>query len=239
MAKPVAKKVKRSAKRVEASQESAAHAIGGKASSKSGLGLLLGLVFLAVLVGVVVEIVFISKKKVAQKIEFVHVGALVPKGQSDGQCWGGRSMAIAPSGAWYYLDGENQQWRLQKFNADMSFGGKYKPTRKDDMLVDPYALACDSKGNLYVLQTNGLIRVLDSALKPQRTIATKVANACSLDLNTKDEIYVLGSAEQLVNAYANDGHFLFSFGKPGSGKNALASPIRIAVDAKDNVYVLE
>lgn len=200
--------------------------------------MIFGLVFVGVLLAVSFEIVYMSKKKMGLNLQLAHIGSLVPKGQSDGQCWGPRGMATDAKGDWYYLDGENPQWRIQKFSSDMGFLARYKPSDRKEIVQDAFALATGPEG-LYVLQSTGSLKILSPGLKFVRAIDTALANAVSLDIDSKGKIYVLDSLQQKVTVFSAQGATLSSFGKPGSGKNALANPIRIAIDQKDTLYICE
>jgi hypothetical protein len=195
-------------------------------------------VFVAVLLAVSFEIVYMSKKKMGLNLQLTHVGALVPKGQSDGQAWGPRGIVSDRKGDWYYLDGADPQWRIQKFAADMRFVTRYKPSKREGIIQNAVALACGPEG-LYVLQSIGGIKVLSPDLSYLRTIATGMEGAVSLDIDTKGNIFVLDGVQQKVFVLNPKGTVLRSFGKPGSGKNALANPVCLAVDAKDNLFVAE
>jgi hypothetical protein len=180
-----------------------------------------------------------TKKKVSQKIEFLHVGNLVGKGSSDGQCGGAVAMAFDSQGDWYQLEGSDPNWRLQKFGPDMGFRGSYKPKKREEVIQGGAGLACDPSGRLFVLQQNGRILVFGPNFKLSSRLESHLADCIDLDTDSKGDLYVLDRAEQQVNVLDPAGKPLFKFGKPGTTKNALASPMRLRLDGEDNVYVLE
>ncbi len=65
----------------------------------------------------------------------------------------------------------------------------------------------------------------------------KAAEGVAVSLN--NEIYVADKKNNRISVFNDQGLFLYSFGQRGDKKNKLSKPTHIALDADENVYVLE
>jgi len=60
-----------------------------------------------------------------------------------------------------------------------------------------------------------------------------------LELDSRDNIYVLDSGNSRVQKFSPDGGYLLTIGKKGQGPGELNSPFSLFIDAADNIYVSE
>lgn len=208
-----------------------------KAGSKVWM---VGLAFFLILAIVGGQIVYMSKKRAAQKLEFQRVAGLVEKGTSDGQCWGARAIALAKDGSFYHLDGEAPNARLQKFGPHNAFVKRYRPSSDPGVFVQPIYLATGADGMVYELEKNGRVLVFDEDLNFKRAISTGIQNASSMAVDKANEMLIVDGAQQRLAVVSQEGKLIRPIGDESYGKGALTTPLAVCVDEpQENIYVLE
>lgn len=198
---------------------------------KAGLA---AVVLVAVLVLLAGQALRLGKKQAAQDIQFVRVGSIMPKSR-----FGGIAMTGDSSGNFFRLNGRGDQWEIHKYSEQGILLAEYEPHSAQEMIIQGRAIATGSKGQVYVLEQNGTVKIFSSDLSYLRQFKTGENGTVALDLDSKNRIYVLSQADRKVVVFSPKGLRLSEFGGPGSNSGDLSNPFRIAISTSDRIVVLE
>ncbi|MBI5971571.1 MAG: 6-bladed beta-propeller [Deltaproteobacteria bacterium] len=118
--------------------------------------------------------------------------------------------------------------------------------RGDGAFNYPSNAALDSKGNLYVVDTqNGRVQKFDT---DGRFILRygefgdapgMFARPRGVAIDSEDHVYVVDAAFNVVQIFDSEGQILMSFGSYGSGRGNMILPAGIAIDKDDFIYVVD
>ena len=135
--------------------------------------------------------------------------------------------------------------RVQVLNSDYTFSATFgKLGKKHGYFNDPYGIACDSAGCIYVADTmNDRIQVFTSGGNFLREIVlgdcvgTHYPVAVAVD--SKRLVYVSEYSMHRVTVFTSNGSFVTSFGKSGTSLNDFRYPRGLAVDGSGVVCVCD
>ena len=116
----------------------------------------------------------------------------------------------------------------------------------DGQFNDPWGIAVDSSGNVYVTDTsNNCVQKFDS----NGTFISKWGSSGSGDgqfnelrgvcVDSSGNVYVADHVGLRIQKFSSDGTFITKWGKYGTGDGQFYYPCEIAVDSSGNVYVTE
>lgn len=110
-------------------------------------------------------------------------------------------------------------------------------------LNKPSDLQIDATGNLYIADTgNRRIVIIDKQGNNVRTIENEVFKSpLGLAINQQGDIYVADELAKAVFVFSNEGNLLRTFERPAAisfGENKPFSPTKVAVDDRENIYVV-
>jgi len=197
-------------------------------------GLWIAVLLVLVLVGLGTQAFFLKQKHTAEDLQFVTLGPVMPK-----SLYSGRAMTGDKAGNFFRLNGQGDQWEIHKYSAQGRFLSEYKPTSAEDMLVHAEDMAVDSKGQVYVLQNDGTIKIFDNNLKFLRALTAGELQTLAIDLDSKDQIYVLSRQHSKIVILDSQGQRQSEIGGEESKAGPLAHPFRMVVSKDDWVIVLE
>ncbi len=207
---------------------------------KKGKGSLVTLIVLAVLGGLAAQAYFAARSKAALKFDFVRAGAIIPQGLADGEGTGPTAILGDASDNVYFLDRSGQpEMRLQKFGKDMKFVSKYQPHKGEEMLVNIIDMGIDKAGTLYLLNNDGMVKVVDSNLKFIRNFKTPVHGARAIAADDKSRIFIASQGENKIQIFDPLGASLGEFGAPGTNSGDVANPARLTMGGGGVLAVLE
>ena len=145
----------------------------------------------------------------------------------------------------YVVDNKNH--RIQVLNSDLTFSntfGKYGKNKGE--FVYPWAIACDSTGNVYVADSaNNRIQVFTSKGKFLRMFGSHGEGDGELDypigiaLDVQDKVYVSEGNNHRISVFTSEGQFVTSFGSEGGRPGEFENPRGLAVDSNGVVYVCD
>ena len=145
----------------------------------------------------------------------------------------------------YVVDNKNH--RIQVLNSDLTFSntfGKYGKNKGE--FVYPWAIACDSTGNVYVADSeNNRIQVFTCKGKFLRMFGSHGEGDGELDypigiaLDVQDKVYVSEGNNHRISVFTSEGQFVTSFGSEGGRRGEFENPRGLAVDSNGVVYVCD
>ena len=138
---------------------------------------------------------------------------------------------------------------LQKLTLEgelLASMGKLKKGKGPLEFGQPSGIAIGKDGRVYISEVdNQRIQILNSdfthcgfAVNPELTKKAKDSPQ-ALAINSEGNVYMVDQGNSNVQVFSPEGKFLFKFGKHGSPIvwGALTSPMALAIDCRDNVYV--
>jgi len=118
--------------------------------------------------------------------------------------------------------------------------------RGDGTFNYPSNVALDSKGNLYVVDTqNGRVQKFDTEGRfilrygEFGDLPGMFSRPRGIAIDSEDHVYVVDGAFNVVQIFDSEGQVLMSFGSYGSGRGNMILPAGIAIDADDFIYVVD
>ncbi|MEZ4705573.1 MAG: choice-of-anchor Q domain-containing protein [Caldilineaceae bacterium] len=136
------------------------------------------------------------------------------------------------------------------FTAD-GLPGQYlfqwgSPGSGDGQFADPYGVALDAAGNVYVVDSgNSRIQKFDSNgayLAQWGSFGSgdgQFSRPVGVAVDAAGNVYVTDADNNRIQKFAGDGTYLAQWGSAGSGDGQFNSPYGVAVDAAGNVYVAD
>ena len=146
----------------------------------------------------------------------------------------------------YIVDNNYHNHRIQVLNSDLTFSNTFGKCgdNKGEFSV-PWAIACDSTGNVYVADSaNNRIQVFTSAGKFLRMFWSCGEGDGELDypigiaLDAQDKVYVSDDNHR-ISVFTSEGQFVTSFGSEGGKPGEFKYPYGLAVDSNGVVYVCD
>ena len=145
--------------------------------------------------------------------------------------------------------------RVRVLNADLTYSDTVKLVQSvlgaivplEMMLpVDPWGVACDSNGNLYIATSNlHFIQVFTAEGKFLRIFGNKGKRSERLNfpvgiaVDTSDTVYVTERYNHRVSMFTTKGEYIRSFGEYGKEPGQFSYPRGLAVDNSGVVYVCD
>ena len=136
---------------------------------------------------------------------------------------------------------------LQKFSSNGKFLEQVGGTGQTDFSIDsPRGIAIGKGGRVYIAeQQKHRITILnpDLSLYKRFSDADRMLGSGHLNMpqglavSSKGNIYVADMMNHVVQVFDAEGTFLFRFGGMGQGPGTTTSPMAVAIDTEDNVYV--
>ncbi|MFO7684433.1 MAG: 6-bladed beta-propeller, partial [Chloroflexota bacterium] len=188
--------------------------------------------------------------------KFSHDGQLIgsygqngsPIGDTDpglGLFYGPRAIALVDDNLFAITDTGNHRLQLMDEN------GNFLDTvgllgNQPGQFNEPVGLATGPNGDVYVADTwNGRVQEFTPSLNPVNEwpvngwFSQSIDNKPYIALDSANRIYVTDPEGFRVLIFDNMGNYLGRFGTYGAAANQFALPVGIAIDAQDNVYVVD
>lgn len=170
------------------------------------------------------------------------------RGDADGQFgatnhhpWG--SIAIDPQGNIYVPDLGNH--RVQKFDSQGKFISKWgKHGDADGEFVEPYGIAIDRKGHVYVIDGTARLQVFDnqgqflSKFGGQGSGDGQFQSPTYITVDRRGNIYVPDSDTGRIQKFNSDGTLIAKWNAT-CGDSRPMNPNSIAIDGQGNAYVTD
>jgi DNA-binding beta-propeller fold protein YncE len=141
------------------------------------------------------------------------------------------------------------QYHLKRFSLDgkyLGHTGDFKQPDADLTLQGPLGMALGKEGRVYVVETvKHRVKIFNSDLSfhssftkgDKRLGPGHLNNPMSIATNSKGEVFVTDMSNNEIQVFSAEGEYLYRFRKQGHGLGSLASPMAVAIDAQDYVYV--
>jgi len=166
----------------------------------------------------------------------VFLGKFGIHGSAQGQFDFPVDVAIAPNGEIYVSDQGNT--RVQVFNSSFAYVRQWQAAG-----AAPLSIAMDPEGQfLYTTIFDGHVVQYDTAGTFQRTwgySGVVLPTPIGFGVGSDGSVYISAIANDKVRTYSRDGQFLREWGDEGVGPGQFDSPLAVAVDANENVYVAD
>ncbi len=234
--KKSAVKAKVAAPKAAAAKGGAKGAVPAAKKGKGGLWVTLALV--AVLAGFAGQAYWVALQQAKLKFDFVRVGSIIAQGQADGQFAGPWFICGDASGNLFAVDGPADNQRLQKFNDQYAFVGRYKASTGQQALFSNIDFTVDETGVVYFLRGDGTVTVLSNDLKYLRTLSLNVPAATAIAAD-KGRLFVAARNDSKIMVFDTAGSKITEFGAPGTKTGDLANPIRMTMTGDGNLVVME
>ena len=186
--------------------------------------------------------------KVAKLSSDLVVGAA---GSAPGQFQAPRGMAVAADGSVYAADSRNN--RIQHFNAQGelldiwgTFADISKGAAPGGTFNEPWGVAVDSGGNVYVTDTwNHRVEKFNAKgefIKMWGTFGqgetpTAFWGPRGIAVDNEGKVYVTDTGNKRIVIFNSDGLFVAQFGTAGVDAGQFDEPVGVAVDKSGKVYV--
>lgn len=159
---------------------------------------------------------------------------------------------VSPAGMAVNSKGEllvASQYHLKCFTLEgqlMQVVGSYTEPEGDCTLQGPLGLAIGKEGRVYVVETaKNRVKIFNEDLtyhssftKADRRLGSGHLNSpMNVAINSLGHVFVTDMANNDVQVFTADGEYMYRFKKQGHGLGTIQSPMAIAVDSEDYVYV--
>ncbi len=150
-----------------------------------------------------------------------------------------RSLAISPQGIVYVTD--DLDHRIYKFDTQGKPLGTWKRGRTaEDQPAIPGRILVAPNGMLYLSEPNNRrVLVFDANEKQMGTISEGLSAPSGLAMDGEGRLYVMDSANAVVNVYDKGGKLQASFGQKGTGPGEFSVPRDVAVDRQGHIFVAD
>ena len=165
------------------------------------------------------------------------------EGSLDGKFLYPSGVAVTPDNHILVTSHNKLQWFTMEGNLVHAVGG----LGRDKMEFDsPTDVAVGNGGRIYVLDSkNKRVQILNGdgsycgCFSFPHLTSEKDDPPSALAINSEGSIYFADSKKNCVHVFSSSGEPLFKFGKSGSWieRGTLTSPLAIAIDTEDNVFV--
>ncbi len=161
--------------------------------------------------------------------------------QFEGLC----SLSIDEQNRLFAADEKNKEVQLfaqeEKSGLDLPafppfIRAEFKKTLPEIKTID---LATDLESNLYLIDTQNKIRVMDKDFKEKFQIGQKGMSPKGIVVSQTKKIYVIDSGKNQVLIFDVEGKFINSFGRKGSERGQFNAPQSIAMDKNGNFYIAD
>jgi DNA-binding beta-propeller fold protein YncE len=120
--------------------------------------------------------------------------------------------------------------------------GEFLEQWGQEVLVEPFDLALDREGRVYVLDP-GRDRLLlfspEGRLQSQWGEGWGLLDPRGLDVGQDGYIYIANTGHSVVLKTSPEGQVLARYGSPGAGDGQLNQPTDVAVDGEGNLYIVD
>ena len=177
------------------------------------------------------------------KNDYQKVAEIGGRGDLDGEFWYPSGVAVTRDNQVLVSSYHKLQWFTMEGNFVHAVGGCGMETMEFDIPVD---LAVGKDGCIYVLDSNNKrVQILNGDATYQHCFEFPHLTSkddkppTALAINSEGNLYFTDSTNSCVHVFSSSGQPLFKFGKSGSWmeRGVLTSPMVIAIDAEDNVFV--
>ena len=177
------------------------------------------------------------------KNDYQLIAEIGKKGYFDGEFLYPSGIAVTPDNYILVTSNNKLQWFTMEGKLMHAIGGQGTDKMEFD---NPTDVSVGIDGRVYVLDSkNGRVQILNGdatyhssfALPPPTDEDDKPLSA--LAVNSEGNVYMTDPSKNCVHVFSLSGEPQFKFGKSGSWMNrgVLLSPMAIAIDNEDNVFV--
>ena len=140
-------------------------------------------------------------------------------------------------------------YHLKRYNLEGEMQGQVGSYLKPDgdcTLMGASGLALGKQGRIYVVETNkNRVKIFNadytyhsSFTKADKRLGSGHLNTpMGIAINSQGEVFVADVSNNDIQVFSADGEYLWRFKKQGHGLGCLQSPMAIAIDPQDYVYV--
>ena len=150
-----------------------------------------------------------------------------------------RSLAISPQGIVYVTD--DLDHRIYKFDTLGTSLGVWKRGRTpEDQPAIPGRILVAPSGLLYLSEPNNRrVLIFDANEKQLGTITEGLSAPSGLAMDAEGRLFVMDSANAVVNIYDKAGKLQSTFGQKGTGPGEFSVPRDVAVDRSGHIFVAD
>ncbi len=138
------------------------------------------------------------------------------------------------------------QWFTMEGDLVHAVGYRYASGNKQDLFDNPIDITISKDGQIYVIDSGkNCVTILNSDATFHHSFEFSYLDVENdrppngLAVNSESNLYFADSSKNCVRVFSSCGKSLFKFGKSGSWmeRGVLLSPMAIAIDSEDNVFV--
>jgi serine/threonine-protein kinase len=150
-----------------------------------------------------------------------------------------RSLAISPQGIVYVTD--DLDHRIYKFDTMGKSLGTWKRGRTaEDQPAIPGRILVAPNGFLYLSEPNNRrVLIFDANEKQVGAISEGLSAPSGLAMDGEGKLYVMDSANAVVNVYDKAGKLQLTFGQKGTGPGEFSVPRDVSVDRYGFIFVAD
>jgi DNA-binding beta-propeller fold protein YncE len=202
------------------------------------------------------DYVYVVDSRNSRVEKFTAAGAFVTAwgtvGEGPGQFTGPFAVAVGPAGAVYVTDPFTS--RVEKFTAGGSLLLEWGATGAEEALLSgPRGIATDAQGNVYVTsfgsQSVGSDWISKFTADGQflrrwggfnsQPIPGTLHGPIGIDIDSAGNVYVADHFNYRMQKFSANGDFLAAWGVRGAGPNEFIAVNDLAVDDRDDVFVID
>ena len=138
------------------------------------------------------------------------------------------------------------QWFTEDGDLIRAIGNKHSGGNRDTLFENPTDVTVSNDGRVYVIDSGEkCVKILNSDASFHHSFEFPYLDADNdrspngVAINSEGNLYFVDSSNNCVRVFSSRGEPLFQFGKSGSWmeRGVLTSPMAIAIDNEDNVFV--
>jgi hypothetical protein len=208
------------------------------AAKKAVMGKKLLLVIGLVLVAAMgVQAYLVMKSNIKRYVDFELVNPVLHMGRDEaGAVWSEQALAVTRQGNLVCLGEAGTAFQIVQPDGKVLAYHPLSNKGPEGDMTNGVDVAVDSQGLVYVMVKPNTVKVFDAKLKFVRSMALNTKGAVGIAINSKDQLLVADMEDAKLFFYDLKGNLVK---QTDGGKIKLAAPYRLALNAKDEIFVLD
>jgi|GEM_PF-6941891 hypothetical protein len=198
------------------------------------LMLIIGLVLVAAMG---VQAYLVMKSNIKRYVECDFVNPVLHMGRDEaGAVWSEQALAVTKQGNVVCLGEVGTAFQIVQPDGKVLAYHPLSNKGPEGDMTNGVDVAVDSQGLVYVMVKPNTVKVFDAKLKFVRSLDLNTKGAVGIAINSKDQMLVADMEDAKLLFYDLQGKLIK---QTDGGKIKLAAPYRLALNAKDEIFVLD